>query len=183
MPSDRVIGAAGVVCSLSPTPLGILLVAETKQGVLAISLGDDEAALLTDLQASLPPSCPVQRQPPGQPTPWAATIQAQLSSESSDVEGEGGVPLVLMGTPFQVRVWAALQQIPRGETRTYAALATAVGLGPGGARAVAQGCARNRHAVLVPCHRVVPAGGGVGGYRWGAARKAALLAGERASDG
>jgi len=82
------------------------------------------------------------------------------------------------GTPFQRRVWEALLLIPPGETRTYLQVALAIGA-PHSARAVANACAANRLALLVPCHRVVPAGGGVGGYRWGADWKGALLAAEQ----
>jgi O-6-methylguanine DNA methyltransferase len=81
------------------------------------------------------------------------------------------------GTAFQYRVWKALLAIPAGETRTYAQVASAIGR-PGASRAVARACASNPVALVVPCHRVVPAAGGPGGYRWGAARKAALLARE-----
>lgn len=99
------------------------------------------------------------------------------------------LPLDLRGTPFQRAVWAALQQIPPGRTETYAAVAARIGH-PGAARAVARACAANPVALLVPCHRVVPkargpgslrAAGGTGGWRWGAARKRALLVREGAA--
>ena len=83
-------------------------------------------------------------------------------------------PLALRGTPFQQRVWQALRAIPPGETVSYTELARRLGL-PHGARAVASACASNRIAVAVPCHRVVRADGELGGYRWGLARKQALL--------
>ena len=90
------------------------------------------------------------------------------------------LPLDLRGTPFQRAVWAALQQIPPGRTETYAQVAARIG-NPGAARAVARACAANPVALLVPCHRVVPASGGTGGWRWGAARKRVLLDQERAA--
>jgi AraC family transcriptional regulator of adaptative response/methylated-DNA-[protein]-cysteine methyltransferase len=90
------------------------------------------------------------------------------------------LPLDLRGTPFQRRVWAALREIPPGRTETYGALAARIGQ-PGAARAVARACAANPVALLVPCHRVVPAGGGTGGWRWGAARKRDLLMREGAA--
>jgi len=90
------------------------------------------------------------------------------------------LPLDLHGTPFQRAVWAALQDIPPGCTETYGQVAARMGR-PGAARAVARACAANPIAVLVPCHRVVPACGGTGGWRWGAARKRALLAREGAA--
>ncbi|MBW6399677.1 methylated-DNA--[protein]-cysteine S-methyltransferase [Roseomonas sp. HJA6] len=84
------------------------------------------------------------------------------------------LPLALRGTPFQKAVWAALRQIPPGRTATYAEVAARIGR-PGAARAVARACAANPVALVIPCHRVVPAAGGVGGWRWGATRKHALL--------
>lgn len=84
------------------------------------------------------------------------------------------LPLDLRGTPFQRAVWAALQRIPPGRTETYAEVAARIGR-PRAARAVARACAANPVALLIPCHRVVPVAGGSGGWRWGAARKRALL--------
>jgi O-6-methylguanine DNA methyltransferase len=77
-------------------------------------------------------------------------------------------------------VWRALQRIPEGATRTYQEIARELGQ-PSAARAVARACASNRVAILIPCHRVVRGDGGLGGYRWGVARKAALLAREGAT--
>lgn len=82
------------------------------------------------------------------------------------------------GTPFQLAVWRALTAIPFGETRTYGQIAKAIGH-PRAARAVGTACALNPVPLLVPCHRVVPAGGGVGNYAGGTAMKAALLGMER----
>lgn len=83
-------------------------------------------------------------------------------------------PAALIGTNFQVRTWQALQAIPRGETRSYKELAAAVG-NPKGFRAVANANANNRLAIIVPCHRVISAGGGLGGYAGGIDKKRALL--------
>ena len=90
------------------------------------------------------------------------------------------LPVDVRATAFQWRVWEELRRIPRGETRSYADVARAIGR-PRAVRAVARACATNPVAIVVPCHRVVPASGGTGGYRWGADRKAALL--ERESAG
>ena len=80
--------------------------------------------------------------------------------------------------PSTEQVWEALRTIPYGETRTYGEVAAAIGR-PRGVRAVARACATNPVAIAVPCHRVVPAAGGEGGYRWDAARKRSLLERER----
>lgn len=92
------------------------------------------------------------------------------------------LPLRLVGTAFELRVWRALLAIPTGETRSYGALAAAIG-SPGAARAVGAACGRNPIAWLVPCHRVVAADGSLGGYRWGLALKERMLAQERARTG
>jgi AraC family transcriptional regulator, regulatory protein of adaptative response / methylated-DNA-[protein]-cysteine methyltransferase len=156
-----------------PTTLGLLLVAVTERGVCSVSLGDDEAALVQELRKEYP----------------GATLER--SSDARDrlvdavvahVEGRASgddLPLDLRATAFQWQVWRALQRIPEGATRSYQAVATELGR-PTAARAVARACASNRIAVLIPCHRVVRGDGELGGYRWGIARKAALLVRERA---
>ena len=84
--------------------------------------------------------------------------------------------LSLTGSAFQRKVWAALQDIPYGCTRTYAQIAEAVTGSSGATRAVGNAIGRNPIAILIPCHRVVRAGGNLGGYAGGADRKAFLLA-------
>lgn len=84
------------------------------------------------------------------------------------------VPLDYPGTPFQRRVWEALLEIPCGETRSYGELARHLGL-PGGARAVGHANGLNRIGIVIPCHRVIDASGGLGGYGGGVWRKRLLL--------
>ena len=93
---------------------------------------------------------------------------------SSNGSGAPAFPLDLRGTSFQVAVWKALLGIPHGETRTYAEIADAVGK-PAAVRAVGSAIGRNPVSVLVPCHRVVRTGGGLGGYGGGLWRKEYLL--------
>jgi AraC family transcriptional regulator of adaptative response/methylated-DNA-[protein]-cysteine methyltransferase len=88
------------------------------------------------------------------------------------------LPFHVRATAFQQRVWRALLDIPRGETRTYAQIAAAVG-SPKAVRAVGTACGSNLLAVVVPCHRVVGADGRLTGYRWGIERKRQLLEMER----
>jgi len=91
------------------------------------------------------------------------------------------VPLDLRrGTDFQRKVWGGLRAIPRGETRTYGALASELGM-PRGARAVGSACGANTISVFIPCHRVVGSGGSIGGFYWGPERKRMLLDLERAA--
>ncbi|MCG3132601.1 MAG: Bifunctional transcriptional activator/DNA repair enzyme Ada [Phycisphaerae bacterium] len=90
------------------------------------------------------------------------------------------LPLDVRGTAFQHLVWNALRRIEPGRTATYAELARDIGR-PRAARAVGRACAENRLAVLIPCHRLVPAEGGIGEYRWGRRRKQRLLEIENAN--
>lgn len=87
---------------------------------------------------------------------------------------DSGIDLDLHGSDFELQVWAALRNIERGQTISYQELARCIGR-PQAARAVASAVAKNRVALLVPCHRVIRADGTIGGYRWGQERKAALL--------
>jgi len=87
------------------------------------------------------------------------------------------LPLDVRATAFQWRVWQELQKIPYGETRSYSQIAAALGR-PKAVRAVANACAANPAALVIPCHRVVRDTGDTGGYRWGAERKKELLSRE-----
>lgn len=91
------------------------------------------------------------------------------------------LPLAPSGTEFQRRVWAALAEIPYGETRSYGQIATAIGR-PGASRAVGMANGRNPVSIVVPCHRVVGASGSLTGYAGGAERKQFLLDLERGKD-
>ncbi|HEX9107700.1 MAG TPA: methylated-DNA--[protein]-cysteine S-methyltransferase, partial [Longimicrobiales bacterium] len=154
--------------TLLATSLGRVLVGATASGVCAVLLGDDDTGLLAALRADFPQAS-VARDDAAL-REWAAPVVACVEGRSPG----RALPLELHGTAFQLTVWHALQRIPPGETRSYAEVAAAIGR-PGAARAVARACASNRTAVVVPCHRVVPAAGGAGGYRWGEERKRALL--------
>ena len=159
-----------------PTTLGLLLVAVTERGVCSVSLGDDEASLVAALRSEYP----------GAELARATDANDRLvDAVVAHVEGRtsaADLPLDVRATSFQWQVWRALQRIPEGATRSYQAVAEELGR-PTAARAVARACASNRIAVLIPCHRVVRGDGGLGGYRWGIARKAALLAREGAQPG
>lgn len=148
--------------------LGRLLVAGTPKGVCAVKLGTADAALVESLVAEFPGATVKAG---GLPGGWARAIAAAIGARPAATPD---VPLDVQGTAFQWRVWKALVAIPAGETRTYREVAASIGR-PTAVRAVARACATNPVALVVPCHRVVPAQGGPGGYRWGAARKAALL--------
>jgi AraC family transcriptional regulator of adaptative response/methylated-DNA-[protein]-cysteine methyltransferase len=154
-----------------PTALGMLLVAVTERGVCSVSLGDDERALVDALRAEFP-QAELARATDANDRLVDAVV-AHVEGKTSAEE----LPLDVRATAFQWQVWRALQRIPEGATRSYQAIAEELGR-PTAARAVARACASNRIAVLIPCHRVVRGDGALGGYRWGIARKAALLARE-----
>ena len=166
-------GGAGerIRAVVTPTPFGQLLVAATDRGVCRVMLGDDAGALEADLAAEFP-RAELAEADAGLRAHVAA-IRRQLASGD-----EAGPPVDVGGTAFEQQVWRALRAIPYGEVRSYQQVAQAIGR-PTAARAVAQACAANPVALVVPCHRVVRADGASGGYRWGAERKAAILEHER----
>lgn len=94
-------------------------------------------------------------------TPLAKDAVRQLRAYLKDPDFTFGLPLAPAGTPFQRRVWQAITAIPSGRTRGYGELAAAIGSGP---RAVGNACGANPYPLVVPCHRVVAAGGGLGGF-------------------
>lgn len=109
-----------------------------------------------------------------------APAVAQLEEYFAGARRAFALPLAAGGTPFQKRVWAALEQIPYGETTSYGALAASLGR-PGAARAVGLANGRNPISIVVPCHRVVGSGGRLTGYGGGLERKERLLELERSA--
>jgi methylated-DNA-[protein]-cysteine S-methyltransferase len=103
-----------------------------------------------------------------------AGVRRQLSEYFDGERDEFDVPLAMTGTPFQRRVWQALQRIPYGETTTYGELARRLGR-PSASRAVGLANGRNPIAVIVPCHRVIGSDGSLTGYGGGVERKRLLL--------
>ncbi|MEU8541497.1 methylated-DNA--[protein]-cysteine S-methyltransferase [Streptomyces sp. NPDC048717] len=117
------------------------------------------------------------------PRPFAEAVR-QLDAYFAGELTEFDLPLHLVGTPFQLRVWGQLRLIPYGETRTYGELAEALG-NPAASRAVGLANGKNPVGIVVPCHRVIGAGGSLTGYGGGLDRKRRLLAfeaGEQAAE-
>ena len=158
------------------TPLGEALVAATERGICAVELGDDADALAQRLRDEFP-RADIQRVDHGRDDFLAPRLQAVAQRLAG---GDSAVPLDLLGTAFQRRVWDALMKIPHGQTRSYAEIASALET-PKAVRAVASACAHNRIAVVVPCHRVIRSDGSPGGYKWGLPLKQQLLERERAA--
>ena len=154
--------------AVGESSLGAILVASSAKGVVAILLGNDPELLVRDLQDRFP---------------RAKLIGADRDYESlvaqvvGLIEAPGigfGLPLDIRGTAFQQRVWRALQEIPPGQTVSYAEIARRIGT-PKAVRAVAGACAANNLAVAIPCHRVVRNDGTLSGYAWGVDKKRTLL--------
>ena len=148
--------------------LGAILVARSKKGVCAITLGDDPDALVRDLQDRFPNANLI-----GGDRGFEQLVARVVGFVEAPRIGLD-LPLDVRGTAFQQRVWQALREVPAGETVSYAEIARRIGE-PKAVRAVAQACGANPIAVAIPCHRVVKNDGMLSGYRWGVERKRALL--------
>jgi len=164
--TDAVIRFAVAQCSV-----GAVLVAASEVGVCAISLGDDADALTRELQDRFP-----QAELIGADAAFECLVAQVIGLVDMPAQSHS-LPLDVRGTAFQQRVWQALRDIPPGQTLSYTELARRIG-SPTSVRAVARACASNMLAVAIPCHRVVRLNGDLSGYRWGVARKQALLAQE-----
>jgi AraC family transcriptional regulator of adaptative response/methylated-DNA-[protein]-cysteine methyltransferase len=158
------------------SPFGWIVVGATERGLCWLSLAGTSGEAVATLRNEFP-AATLRRDP--SLSRWVeAALQSVGAGDGLRKSLERAGLLDLRGTAFQLRVWQALRQIPRGETRTYSQLAREMG-DPKATRAVARACALNRVAVLVPCHRVVGVNGSLTGYRWGVGRKEKLLAAER----
>jgi AraC family transcriptional regulator of adaptative response/methylated-DNA-[protein]-cysteine methyltransferase len=169
-------GGAGLLIryATAPSPLGRLLAAATDAGICAILFARNDAELLDDLRQRFNKA---QLVPAKGNTGWLAEALAFVLSQTTEHPLAATFPLDVRATAFQQRVWKALREIPRGQTRSYSALARSLGK-PTAARAVAAACAANPVALAIPCHRAIAQDGTLAGYRWGLERKQKLLAAE-----
>jgi AraC family transcriptional regulator of adaptative response/methylated-DNA-[protein]-cysteine methyltransferase len=154
--------------AVGQTSLGAILVASSKKGVAAILLGNDPDKLVRSLQDRFPKAHLI-----GADRDYEALV-ARVVAFVERPEIGLRLPLDVRGTAFQQRVWQALQEIPVGETVSYAEIARRIG-SPKAVRAVAGACAGNNLAIAIPCHRVVRIDGSLSGYAWGVERKRILL--------
>lgn len=159
-------GGAGVTIGwdMAASTLGPVLLAATDKGLCRLAFNEGEG----ELAARFPRARLVRG---GLPDGLEAAVLARIEQGA---DGHQPIPLDTGGTPFQQRVWAQLRAIPRGETRSYAQIAAAIGQ-PTATRAVGGANGANPVAVLIPCHRVIAADGSLGGYAWGEAIKRELL--------
>ncbi len=172
-PSAWANGGQGVTIrwAVVPSSLGPMLVAATDKGVCRLSFNEGREAL-------------ERRFPKAELIEGGADFAGLLEQVVAAVEAPGdssSIPLDVKGTAFQEAVWQELQRIPAGETRTYAQLAAAIGR-PKAVRAAGSANGANNVAVLIPCHRVIATGGGMGGYAYGLEIKRKLLSREGAID-
>jgi len=161
--------------AVGQSSLGAILVASSKKGVASILIGEDPNALVQDLQDRFSKANLV-----GGDKGYESLVARVVGF----VEAPGlglDLPLDVRGTAFQQRVWHALQEIPVGQTASYADIARKIGM-PKAMRAVAGACAANNIAVAIPCHRVVRNDGALSGYAWGVERKRMLIDREAQSE-
>jgi AraC family transcriptional regulator of adaptative response/methylated-DNA-[protein]-cysteine methyltransferase len=160
--------AAAIRYTFADSPLGRMLIAATDKGICAIQFANSDDELEQGLRHEFPFA--IRRHDDRAMQAWKKDLLRQMLGQRVNA----ALPLDIQATAFQRRVWSQLQSIPFGATRSYAAVAKAIGQ-PSATRAVARACATNPVAVAIPCHRVVRKDGDMGGYRWGAERKKALL--------
>jgi len=156
------------------SPFGTCLIGATARGICHLSfVGDDgEAAALRELNSEWPNA--VFRHDQKSARELATEIFQRRRSEK--------IPVLLVGTPFRLKVWEALLKIPPGRVVSYHDIARSIG-SPTACRAVGAAVGANPVSYLIPCHRVIHETGIVGNYRWGRERKLAMLAWENGSDG
>jgi len=159
------------------SPVGLMLIGATARGLCSITFGDTAEELVELLRQEYPAAVlePMATPHPPEFQQWMDALAGHLAGDRPRLN----LPLDIQATAFQMRVWNYLQSIPYGEVQSYGEVAAAIGR-PSASRAVARACATNRVAIAIPCHRVIRGSGEMGGYRWGLARKRALIDLERA---
>ena len=162
-----------IVIAVVPCTLGFAGIALTRLGVASVALGDTEAEVHSRVLERFAQATIIE--PDERQVDLLAKVIGAIESPGTACH----IPLDIRGTAFQRLVWEAVSQIHSGATMTYGEVARKIGT-PSAARAVAQACASNPIAVVVPCHRVVGSDGSLAGYRWGVGRKQALQKRERA---
>src|SRR5450432_4059137 len=159
------------------TALGQMMIGATDRGICFLQFGDAEEELVEALRKEYPQAkvAAMGEEQDPQFRAWMAALEKHLAGSGSPLPH---LPLDIRATAFQMRVWNYLQTIPAGEVQSYGEVASGIRQ-PAAVRAVARACASNTVAIVIPCHRVIRGTGELGGYRWGLARKRALIDMER----
>lgn len=158
--------------------VGLMMVGATDRGLCFVQFGASAAELLRMLEREYPEAAIEPMREPRHPEfeKWVEALDRHLSCGQPLTD----LPLDILHTAFQMRVWNYLQTIPYGEVRSYGEVAAGIAE-PGAARAVARACASNVVAIAIPCHRVIRSTGELGGYKWGLDRKRTLIDLERST--
>jgi AraC family transcriptional regulator of adaptative response/methylated-DNA-[protein]-cysteine methyltransferase len=161
-----------------PSPIGLIMIGATDRGLCFLQFGDDPEELLKSLSREYPRAEVKPMAAPFSPElqKWVDALAQHLAGSRPHLD----LPVDIRATAFQMRVWRYLQSIPYGEVQSYTEVAEGIGQ-PTAVRAVAQACAKNVVALVIPCHRVIRGTGELGGYRWGLDRKRSLIDKERSS--
>lgn len=180
-PGEFARGGAGLVIDWGwfDTPFGPALAMGTDRGICGIGFAAEtgEPATMADLAGRWPAAA--FRENPGRVSPWVQAAFARRGGGGAASADGAETPLVLIGAPFQIKVWEALLAVPPGHVTTYGDIARAIGA-PSAVRAVGTAVGRNPISWLIPCHRALRRSGALGGYHWGLPVKRAMLAWEAA---
>jgi AraC family transcriptional regulator of adaptative response/methylated-DNA-[protein]-cysteine methyltransferase len=171
----------GITYAAEATALGLMMIGATDRGICFLQFGESQDELAAALRKEYPkaqvePMGEAMGEPGSQFRIWMEALQRHLAGQAGSAAHQ--IPLDIRATAFQMRVWNYLQSIPAGQVQSYSEVATGIGR-PSAVRAVARACATNTVAIVIPCHRVIRGTGELGGYRWGLARKRALIDLER----
>jgi AraC family transcriptional regulator of adaptative response/methylated-DNA-[protein]-cysteine methyltransferase len=179
-PSQYRRGGEGVIITYAAaeSPVGLMMIGATDRGICSVQFGDSREEMVAELEREYPQALIEPMRRPGDPAflAWIEALNEHLAGKRPHLD----LPLDIQATAFQMQVWNYLQTIPYGSLESYSEVAKAIGR-PKAVRAVANACASNRVAVVIPCHRVIRGTGELGGYRWGMARKRAILDRERSA--
>jgi AraC family transcriptional regulator of adaptative response/methylated-DNA-[protein]-cysteine methyltransferase len=171
-PGDYARGGEGVAIDYGfvDCPFGIALIMATDKGVCGLAFGDEseEESMMEDMRARWPRAAYRENK----------TRAENIACQIFEAAG-GDVPLHLIGTPWQIKVWQALLEIPSGKVTSYRSIAQKVHSAKA-SRAVGTAVGRNPISWLIPCHRVLGSDGALHGYHWGLTRKRSMLALEAA---
>ncbi len=150
---------------ISPSNIGMLLVAETDMGICSLNVADNSEILLKSLHDEYPSAILIE----------SSDLRGRVDAILGYLNGDNlNMPVALHGTEFQLRVWTAIRTIPYGQTRSYSDIAEDIGM-PKAYRAVANACGSNPVPLIIPCHRVIRKNGAMGGYALGEDKKKFLL--------